>query len=231
MNLVYRLKCRIHKEGILKTLQYILYVSSYCLRELILNTVLDLRYSRKLLHGNIKTSHKNLGANDVYHTKYSVLPLIFKLIRVTKNDVLVDVGCGKGRVINYWLSKKYKNKIVGLELDGKIAAQTSHHFSRWKNVTIIPGNAISNLPKDGTLFYFYNPFSKEIVKQFEETLSVVFKNKPIRIIYYNPKSIDVFRNDNWRINYINFEKDFGYIRWGRINKYHELAIIKNRVST
>jgi hypothetical protein len=55
----------------------------------------------------------------------------------------------------------------------------------------------------------------------------MFLNKPIKIIYYNPKSIDVFNNGKWIISYINFEKDLGYRRWGRINKYHDLAIIKN----
>ncbi len=230
MNLIYRLKCRIHNEGILKTLKYLAYMSFYCLRETLLNTILDLIYSHKLLRGNIKTSYKNLGANDIYHTKYSVLPIIFRLIKIRPEDVLVDVGCGKGRVINYWLSRRLRNKIIGLELDHKIAEQTAKHLSRWKNVTIIPGNAIRNLPAEGSIFYFYNPFSKEVVKQFEEALASKYKNRPITIIYYNPKSIDVFCNKRWKIKFINLEKDLGYIRWGRINKYHELAIIKNRLS-
>jgi ubiquinone/menaquinone biosynthesis C-methylase UbiE len=169
-----------------------------------------------------------LGANDVYHTKYTVLPKIFRLVKISKADVLVDVGCGKGRVISYWLSRHYRNKMIGLELDEQVAAKTRKQLSRWKNVTIISGNAIQNLPNDGTIFYFYNPFSKEIVEQFENKIAEMNKNKPITIIYYNPKSIDVFRNSNWKIRYINFEKDLGIKRWGRINKYHDLAIIKSK---
>jgi len=188
-----------------------------------------MRYSGKLLNGNIKTSYKHLGANDVYHTKYSVLPIIFKMVPISKNDVLVDVGCGKGRVINYWLSRKLSNKIIGLELDKDVAKKTASHLSRWNNVTIINGNAIKNIPKDGTIFYFYNPFSEEMVNLFEETLSVLYKNKPIKIVYYNPKSIKAFQNNKWEVKYINFEKDLGYKRWGRINKFHDLAIIKNKI--
>ena len=226
MSLFNRLKYRIKDEGLFLTVKYIIFVIYYCLREFLYNTFLDLRYSRKLLRGNIKTSYKQLGSNDIYHTKYSVLPLIFKMVPISKDDVLVDVGCGKGRVINYWLSRNYKNKIIGLELDKEIAKQTANQLSRWKNVSIIEGNAIHNIPKDGTIFYFYNPFSVEIVKQFEETLAKMFQNKPIIIIYYNPKSIQVFQNSKWQIKYINFEKDLAYKQWGRINKYHELAIIK-----
>jgi SAM-dependent methyltransferase len=225
MKLIYRLRNRVKKEGICKTFEYIGYATFYCIREGILNTWLDLRYSHRLLRGNITTSYKALGANDVYHTKYSVLPIIFRMVRISKKDIIVDVGCGKGRVINYLLSKGYRNKMIGLELDKEIAATTAKQFYKYKNVVIISGNALQNIPKDGTIFYFYNPFSREVVIQFEELLAQMFANRPIRIIYYNPKSIDVFCNGNWKIKYINFEHDLGYKRWGRINKYHELAIL------
>lgn len=230
MNLIIRLLKRIHQEGLYKTLKYIIYVTSYCLRELFCNIIIDLACSRRLLNGNIKTSYKSLGSNDIYHSKYSALPIIFKFVRINKDDVLVDVGCGKGRVINYWIFKRYKNKIIGLELDKSIAMQTAKQFFRLKNVTIIPGNALLNIPPDGTVFYFYNPFSREIFIQFEAILSDMFKSKSIKIIYYNPKSIDVFNNGKWDINYINFENNLGYKKWGRINKYHDLAIIKNIVT-
>lgn len=211
-------------------MEYIIFASCFCLRELFCNIIIDLVCSHKLLNGNIKTSYKSQGSNDIYHSKYSALPIIFKCVRINKDDVLVDVGCGKGRVINYWIFKSYKNKIIGLELDKKIAKQTAKQFSRLNNITIIPGNALLNIPSDGTVFYFYNPFSKDIVIQFEAILSELFKNKSIKIIYYNPKSIDVFNNGKWVIKNINFEKDLGYRRWGRINKYHDLAIIKNITS-
>ena len=35
-------------------------------------------------------------------------------IIVNSDDVLVDVGCGKGRFFNWALSKGYKNKIIGI---------------------------------------------------------------------------------------------------------------------
>jgi hypothetical protein len=224
-----RIKLRLQKEGLIKTIEYILCVVMHQFLDCICITWLDLRYSRRLLRGNIKTSYKHLGANDVYHTKYCVMPLIFKLAPIGPKDVLVDVGCGKGRVINYWLSKKIKNKIYGLELDKNIAGNTANQFRNRKNVRIIAGDAITNLPSDATVFYFYNPFSAQKVEQFEEKLSRMFAGKSIRVIYYNPKSIHVFRNGRWNIRFINFEKDLGIRRWGRINKFHELAILTLKV--
>ena len=198
------------------------------IRDCFYNTAIDVRFSGRRLNGNSKTSYKHLGANDVYHTSYFVMPHIFKLVPISENDVLVDVGCGKGRVINYWLSCKLKNRIIGLELDPELAKRTSRQFSRWKNVSIIAGDAVSNIPPDGTIFYFYNPFCEEKVRQFEEALSGMFKSKPIKLIYYNPKSIDLFNNSKWEVKHLNFENDLGIKRWGRINKFHELSIVTRK---
>ncbi|MBH1939508.1 methyltransferase domain-containing protein [Mobilitalea sibirica] len=230
MSIKDRLRIRIKEEGICMTIKYLICVCLNCIRECIYEILIDLCISRKLLRGNCKTIYKHLGANDVYHTKYSVMPIIFRFVPVARNDVLVDVGCGKGRVINYWISRRLKNQIVGLELDERVAKCTKDQLSRYKNITIIAGDAIANLPQEGTIFYFYNPFTEDKVKQFEETMSAKFNKKPITIIYYNPKSVHVFENGNWRIRYINFEKDLGLKKWGRINKYHDLAIIKNIVT-
>lgn len=225
-----RIRIRIRKDGICKTVVYLIYVIIYSFRECIYEVYFDCCFSGKLLRGNCKSAYKHLGANDVYHTKYSVMPLIFGFVPINRRDILVDVGCGKGRVINYLLSRRLKNKIIGLELDPKVAECTRQHLSRWRNVIILTGDAIVNLPLEGTIFYFYNPFSEEKVREFELALSQRFHNKPVKIIYYNPRSLHVFQNDNWTINYINFEKDLGIKCWGRINKYHDLAIITRPVS-
>ncbi|NLO46914.1 MAG: hypothetical protein GX111_01125 [Clostridiales bacterium] len=230
MNRIFRIKCRIADEGLFKTIVYFFCALHYILREFLYTIYLDLRYSGRLLTGNKSSDFGHMGAHDIYHTVYTVMYLIFKLIEIKRTDVLVDVGCGKGRVINFWLSKKMNNKIIGLELDPKIAGETASHFSKYKNVSIITGDAITNIPPDATVFYFYNPFSAERVKRFEQILYELFKNKPITVIYYNPKSLHVFENGNWTIENIDFEKDMGKKRWGRVNHFHELSIIKNKAA-
>lgn len=229
MNYIYRIKYRIREEGVFYTFRYVVNVFLNGVNTLIKNVILDLKYSRKILNGNQKSPYKHLGANDTYHTDYSAMPLIFKQIDLTSEDILVDVGCGKGRIINYWLSQGLKNKIIGLELDPEITAQTASQFSKYKNISIVPGDAIENLPQEGTVFYFYNPFTLEKVYEFEKKLYALSHHKTVMVIYYNPKSIEVFDNNKWNVKYINFEKDLGKKRWGRINKYHDLAIIKRNL--
>lgn len=196
-------------------------------KSFVTGTLLDLKYSRRLLWGNQKTAYKYLGANDVWHTDYSAMPLIFDHVKITPADVLVDVGCGKGRVINYWLSCGYTNKMYGLELDPQVAQDTALQFAHRLNVAVLPGDAVINLPEDGTVFYFYNPFEPDKVISFEKRIAEIAHAHPVTILYYNPRSIHLFANDKWTIRFIDFEETPGLERWGRLNKYHNLAIIES----
>lgn len=225
MSLLSRLNSRIRQEGFSKTVQYGLLVGADTLKTYLEDTYLDIKYSGRMLHGNIPTKFKAFGANDVYHTDYSAMPLIFANVPINDGDVLVDVGCGKGRVINYWLSKNVQNPIIGLELDPELAAKTTRQFTKCPNVKVIAGDAIENLPPEGTIFYFYNPFDQQKVVEFERRLREVAGGNKVQIAYYNPRSLSAFDNDYWTVRLIDFEKDFGVKRWGRLNKYHQLAII------
>jgi len=228
VNIFKRLGRRIRDEGLGRTIKYAGLVSYDTAKEFVLETLLDLKYSRRLLWGNQKTAYKHLGANDVWHTDYSAMPLIFDQIEITPADVLVDVGCGKGRVINYWLSRGYTNKIYGLELDPHVAFDTALQFADQSNIIILSGDAVLNLPGEGTIFYFYNPFEPDKVASFEMRIAEIARTHHVTIAYYNPKSIHIFENGKWAIRFINFEENLGIESWGRLNKYHDLAIIKSR---
>ena len=169
------------------------------LARLIRNPLLDLRYGA-ILRGKIPTRFPHLGAVDTENTDYAVLPLMFDgLIR--DSDVLVDVGCGKGRVINWWLSRGYRNPIYGIELDPEIAQRTRARLKKVKNVTIITGNALDNIPHDATFFYLYNPFDAPVLRKFKTSLEESFgERRNIRLIYFNSVHVDVFKSDpRWEV--------------------------------
>jgi hypothetical protein len=103
--------------------------------------------------GVIRSRYSHLGANATDSSFYHVLSRLFRDYPLKNTDVLVDVGCGKGRVIHWWLSHGCRNRIVGIELDETIAATTARTFARYPNVEILGGNALDLLPAEGTLFY------------------------------------------------------------------------------
>ena len=135
------------------------------------------------------------GANPAQPTAVWILRYIFrKNYRIKPEAVLVDVGCGYGRVIMWWVKSGCKNRIYGIEIDPVIAEKTQRSFAKFPNVEIISGDALEKLPRDGTMFYLFNPFQLKVVLQFKKLIA---ENYPpgITIVYYFPRWIEVFRAD------------------------------------
>ncbi len=148
-----------------------------------------------------------MGAYGHVPTDVSALRYIFRKYRICPDDVLVDVGCGKGRVIAWWLSRGYRNRIIGIELDEELALFAKHIFSEYDNVTIIHGDIIDSWPKDSNVFYLFNPFDRGTMLKFKSKLKANVRikgktghsdtqlSKEILAIYYYPVHIDVFLDD------------------------------------
>lgn len=164
------------------------------------NLLMDLRYGT-FLGGVKKTPYAEMGAHDTANSDYRAMFIMFEDI-VESHDVLVDVGCGKGRVLNYWLSRYPSNAIFGIELDSVVAAQTGERLRRHLNVTVIAGDVMKSIPDSASVFYLFNPFDCQVMAGFKTTLlekffdsSVGWKH-PFKIIYYNPVCIAVFSCDS-----------------------------------
>lgn len=168
------------------------------------NAVHDLRFGRPL-SGEIETRFEHVGAKDTANSDYRALDRIFT-DRIGPDDVLVDVGCGKGRVINWWLSKGLGNPIIGIEIDPEIAAATRTRLRRYPNVSISTGNVLDCLPAEGTLFYLYNPFHAEVVDALARRLADERRTsgRPLRIIYNNCKYLSPFHDsDDWSVDLLD----------------------------
>lgn len=160
----------------------------------------DLRYGQ-ILSGSVGSRFADTGANFTANTRYDELSEIFKG-RVMADDVLVDIGCGKGRVLNYWLANFSKQKLYGLELDPDIAETARVRLKAYPNITVLAGDAILNTPADGTLFYLFNPFTELPMQKFRKRIKDLFYSpetqswiRAIRIFYLNPTQEHIFRQD------------------------------------
>ena len=174
--------------------------------EIIKNIFFDLKYG-KVLCGTKKTPYKHLGASDTANTRYSVLKEIFHHIEINVSDVIADIGCSKGRVINYLLDQGITNKIYGIELDEQIGLAVKERLKYRSNVEIVIGNVLYNLPLDITIFYMYNPFSREIMIEFKKILDMYHNGVGFRIIYYNCIDIDLFEKDErYNIQKVDFKR-------------------------
>jgi SAM-dependent methyltransferase len=166
--------------------------------KIVRNALRDMRYGRPL-GGTIGTRYAHLGACDIGNADYDDLAILFSHVDVTPEDVLVDVGCGKGRSTNWFLSRYPGNTIYAIELDPDIHAATAKRLRRHTNVKMLCGDATALLPAEGTIFYLFNPFNEPVMERFIEALLDVKVGadgaRPTKVIYYNYKFLDLFQDN------------------------------------
>jgi SAM-dependent methyltransferase len=155
----------------------------------------DLRYGRPL-GGTVRSRYEHLGAFHATNSPYEDLDLLFSGVEIEIDDVIVDVGCGKGRSLNWLLGRYPGNRLVGIELDPELCAQTARRLRRRANVTIVCGDASATIPPEGRVFYLFNPFDGEVMGRFAAALLERRAGRGgATIVYYNAKFLEPFRGD------------------------------------
>ncbi len=121
----------------------------------------------------IKTTGRDDSHSDQYRypyepTPYSVLERLANSGFIRKKDVVLDYGCGKGRV-DFFLSYQTKAKTIGIEYDERIfqAALENQRTAVSKERTeFVPIRAEEyKVPAEVNRFYFFNPFSVELLRK------------------------------------------------------------------
>ncbi|MCO5144312.1 MAG: methyltransferase domain-containing protein [Oligoflexia bacterium] len=103
---------------------------------------------------------------------------------IKNDDVFIDIGCGKGRVLRI-LSKR-KIPSYGIELIPELGHIAKKNASA---LDVLIGDARNiKIPDDVTVIYLFNPFSWKIFLPFLNQIEELAKNKAhgIRIIYHGP---------------------------------------------
>lgn len=140
----------------------------------------------------IKTSGRDDTLSDQYRfpyepTPYSVLNRLSDSGLIGEGDVVLDYGCGKGRV-GFFLSYRTKAKTIGIEYDERIykAALVNRKtaVSREKTDFLETNAEIYEVPAFVNRCYFFNPFSVEILRSVMARI--------IESYYENPREILLF---------------------------------------
>jgi len=117
-------------------------------------------------------------------------------VHIDEADVLVDVGCGKGRVLNFWLHRGLRNRMVGIEIDERWAAFAARRLERFPNVEVLCGDAFELIPAEGTIFFIFNPFNEEITEKFKDHLmGLRGPDADITLVYYMAQYAALFEAD------------------------------------
>lgn len=144
----------------------------------------------------IKTTGRDDSNSDQYRypyepTPYCVLERLANTGYIRKKNLLIDYGCGKGRV-GFFLSYQTRCQSIGIEYDERIYAgaknnlETAHSANR---VTFLQQNAEKyQVPQEADRFYFFNPFSVEILKSVIERIRESYYENPreMYLFFYYP---------------------------------------------
>ena len=144
----------------------------------------------------IKTSGRDDSNADQYRypyepTPYAVLERLANSGLIRKKDVVLDYGCGKGRV-DFFLAYQTRAKCIGIEYDGRIFAAAEENLKSAVSVgkvEFVLGNAETfAVPSEVNRCYFFNPFSVEVLKSVLARIRESYYESPreILLFFYYP---------------------------------------------
>ncbi|HTC16681.1 MAG TPA: class I SAM-dependent methyltransferase [Steroidobacteraceae bacterium] len=191
------------------------------------NLLRDVRFGGRFLGGGQATRFAHAHATDVANSDYLAMAEVFGRIAIADDDVIVDVGCGKGRVINFLLSRGIKCEIIGIEIDPEVARVTARRLRHYRNVSIVAGSVIDRWPEHATIFYAYNPFDAPVVERFCDLLAA--HTRPFVVLYYNCRHRGVFERRGFHLEFLPRASVPGFQRrLADTDLIHDFCIIEPR---
>ena len=148
------------------------------------------RWEKKL---GVRTGAGEYEKEDAAHsryepTAYSVLERLAASGYIGKDDILVDYGCGKGRV-SFFMNYAVGCRTVGVEYSEPLYEAARENLAGYagrsvKQVEFVCENAENYEIGDATCFYFFNPFSVQILQSALGRIMASY--------YANPREMKLF---------------------------------------
>ncbi len=147
-----------------------------------------------LLH--IGTTGRDDSGSDQYRypyepTPYCVLERLADSGLIGRRDVVLDYGCGKGRV-DFFLSHQTEANTIGIEYDERIyqgALENQMTAVSGARTEFVLGRAEEyEVPAQVSKFYFFNPFSVELLRKVMARILESYYEKPreMFLLFYYP---------------------------------------------
>ena len=140
----------------------------------------------------IKTTGRDDSNSDQYRypyepTPYSVLERLANSGLIWKKDVVLDYGCGKGRV-DFFLSYQTRAKTIGIEYDERIYQAAIENqkkaISGTRTEFVLTRAEEYEVPAEVNVCYFFNPFSIELLRKVMARI--------VESYYTNPREMTLF---------------------------------------
>ncbi len=143
----------------------------------------------------IHTTGRDDSRADEHHhpyepTPYSVLKRLAESGYINSDSKVIDYGCGKGRV-GFFLNHELGCHIIGVDYDDQmylVAGENQKTYGKNQNVKFVCAKAEEFQVEDADSFYFFNPFSVEILKAVLAQITESYYEDPrdMLLFFYYP---------------------------------------------
>ena len=149
-------------------------------------------------------SHADQDHNPYEPTPYPVLERLANSGLVGKRNLLVDYGCGKGRV-GFYLAYQARCRTLGVERDRWLCEcalrnQASAHAAG-RTAFELADAAAFELPPDADRLYLFNPFSAAVFERVLGRLRASLDERPrevLLLLYYpDPTYGELLQRVDW----------------------------------
>ena len=126
-------------------------------------------------------------------TDYDSLDAILRYLE-PDDDVLLDYGCGKGRVIALAATRPFR-QVIGVELNAELAAVARANLLRIEpkavcnEVEVVQADATEfAVPSDVTVVFLFNPFSGQVLRAVEDRIRTSLRDNPrvLKVVSLHP---------------------------------------------
>ena len=146
----------------------------------------------------IRTTGRDDSRSDQYRypyepTPYSVLERLANSGYIRKKNVLLDYGCGKGRV-ELFMAYQTRCHAIGIEYDDRIfetACENKNSGISGERTTFLLENAEHyQVPTEVDRVFFFNPFSIEILRKVIAAVTASCYENPreLLLFFYYPQN-------------------------------------------
>ncbi len=143
------------------------------------------------------------AGDDCRPTAYHVLRKILAALPLQPDDVFIDIGCGRGRVLCLAAQRPIA-RAAGVEITPHHAAAAQRNLQRLRgrkahDSSVFCGSAADFDLSGGTVFYLYNPFGGALFAQVAGNIrdAAMRGQRPVRLVYVNPVCRDVLDATDW----------------------------------
>ena len=144
----------------------------------------DRRRDKKIC-GTSLVSFPKAHSNQVHASQpshYRVLEKIFCKSHFTEDDSILDIGCGKGRILAFFTERGHKGKLTGVELRKEVAEECRQWIKAYPNIQIIAGNVLELDLNNYTVMVMFNPFGANVLLSLLEKMEKELTH-PIHLYY------------------------------------------------